>query len=65
MNEVWVLSKDTELFGVYSTYQKAMHAIMMNACLPLSDFSYQFGVDFYTDSTNRVWSLESKTMDEM
>lgn len=65
MEEVFVLMKDSTLYGIYSSYKKAVHAIVVNAEFPICDFSSQFGVDLFTDNVSVIWSIESKTMDKM
>ena len=65
MEEVFVLMKNSTLYGIYSSYKKAVHAIMVNAESPICDFSSQFGVDFFTENLSAIWSIESKTMDKM
>ena len=65
MNEVYILTRGDELYGVYSTYQKPIHSIMINFGAVIKDYTYQFGVDFFTDNCDVTWSIEPKTMDEM
>lgn len=65
MNEVYILMRGDELRGVYSSYQRAIHSLMINCSGGIKEFSYQFGVDFFTDMNNKTWSIESKELDEM
>lgn len=65
MNEVWILSRGDHLVGVYTSYRKAVHALTMHAHLPLTDFMFDFGVDFFTASNDEVWTIEPKEVDKI
>lgn len=65
MKEIWILSRGEHLNGVYTSYQKAVHALMMRAILPLNEFLSDFGVDFFTAANGEVWTIESKEVDRI
>lgn len=65
MNEVWILSRGDRLNGVFTSYRKAVQALMMRAHLPLTDFMSDFGVDFFTAANDEVWAIEPKEVDKI
>ena len=70
MENVFVLILQSRLMGVYTDHRKAVQAMIMDS-LPygytMSDYTYDFGVEFYTfsdnDSNERVYELQEVTPD--
>lgn len=72
MNELYVLTKDSELVGVYTTHRKATQALIMDTIkekMKLQDYSFEFGVEFFTyigpeSGMPFFWEIREVTPDE-
>ena len=64
-NTGWVLFRGMEVSGIYTTYQNAIHAMMMRAKLPITEFLRDFGVDFFCDAEENSWSIEEFEIDKI
>ena len=72
MNELYVLIKDSELVGVYTTHRKATQALIMDTIregMKLKDYSFEFGVEFFTyigpeSGLPFIWEIRKVTPDE-
>ena len=50
MSEVYVLMRDGELDGVYTSHRKAVQALIFNTVksgMKLNDYSFEFGIEFF------------------
>lgn len=72
MNELYVLTRDDELIGVYTTHRKATQALIMDTIregMKLQDYSFEFGVEFFTYISPEsglpfCWEIREVTPDE-
>lgn len=64
MNTVYVVFLGEEVKGVFTSYQRAIHSVMMHAKLPIIHFCSEFGVDFYNTDTQQ-WAIEEHELDEI
>ena len=72
MENVFVLIINTQLVGVYTSHRKAIKAMIMET-LPygytMTDYTFDFGVEFYTfsdpdkPSNEKVYELQEVTPD--
>ena len=65
MEIVFVLYYGADMKGIYSTYQKAVHAMMMHFEQPLYGFHRSMGVDFFTDGGNHDWAIKEQEVDKI
>lgn len=71
MDNVFVLSINARLVGVYTSHRKAVQAMLMET-LPfdykMKDYGYDFGIEFYTftddKDTEKVYELQEVTPDK-
>lgn len=71
MNELYVVTKDSELVGVYTTHRKATQALIMDTIkegMKLQDYSFEFGVEFFTyigpeSGLSFFWEIREVTPD--
>jgi hypothetical protein len=71
VNELYVLTKDSELVGVYTTHRKATQALIMDTIkegMKLQDYSFEFGVEFFTyigpeSGLPFLWEIQEVTPD--
>ena len=71
MNELYVLMRDSELVGVYTTHRKATQALIMDtikAGMQLSHYSFEFGVEFFDyigpeSGQHFLWEIQEVTPD--
>jgi len=71
MNELYVLMRDSELVGVYTTHRKATQELILSTQkegLTLRDYSFEFGVEFFTyvgalPSNLYCWEIQEVTPD--
>lgn len=72
MNKLYIVTKDSELVGVYTTHQKAEQALIMDTIkeeMKLQDYSFEFDIEFFTyiDSKSGspfFWEIREITPDE-
>jgi len=71
MNELYVLTKDSELVGVYTTHRKATQTLIMDTIregMKLKDYSFEFGIEFFTyigpeSGMPFIWEIQEVTPD--
>ena len=71
MNELYVLIKDSELVGVYTTHRKATQTLIMDTIregMKLKDYSFDFGIEFFTyigpeSGLPFIWEIREITPD--
>ena len=62
MDKLYVVTKDSELIGVYTTHRKATQALIMDTIkegMKLQDYSFEFGVEFFTVLSMKWTKTES------
>lgn len=72
MSELYVLMKDSELVGVYTSHRKATQALLMDTLkegMTLKEYSFEFGVEFFTyigpeSGQPFLWEIQEVTPDE-
>lgn len=72
MNKLYVVMRDNELVGVYTTHRKAMQTLLMDTLkegMALKEYSFEFGVEFFTyigpeSGLNFLWEIQEVTPDE-
>lgn len=65
MENMFILYHGPKLIGIYSTYQKAVHAMMMNFTEPIYGFHRNMGVDFFTDGSDMDWAIKEQEVDKI
>lgn len=71
MNELYVLMKDSELVGVYTTHRKATQALILDTMkngMKLNEYSFEFGVEFFDyigpeSGGHFLWEIQEVTPD--
>lgn len=71
MNPVYVLMRDGEIIGVYTTHRKATQELILSTQkekLTLRDYSFEFGVEFFIyvgalPSSLYCWEIREITPD--
>ena len=71
MENVFVVSYNSRIVGVYTSHRKAVQGIIMEN-LPfgytMNDYTYDFGVEFYTftdyKNPEKVYELQEVTPDQ-
>jgi len=71
MDKVYVVSRNDQIIGVFTSHRKAVEAAIMET-LPFSyamtDYAYDFGVEFYTftdkSGTEQTYSIQEFTPNE-
>ena len=72
MTELYVLMKDSELVGVYTSHRKATQALLIDTLkesMTLKEYSFEFGVEFFTyigpkSGQSFLWEIQEVTPDE-
>lgn len=65
MNTVYALFYKDDLAGVYTSYRRAVQALMTRMALPLTGFLSEFDIEFYTDANNNTWMIREVELDEI
>lgn len=64
-NTIWILFHADLISGTYTSYRKAVQAMMMRAALPIAEFESDFGIDFFTDKDGAVWNIREFELDKI
>ncbi len=64
-NSAWVLYRNDDVSGVYTSYRRAVQALMMRAALPIDSFLCEMGVDCYHDGAGDNWIIEEFDIDKI
>lgn len=64
-NSAWVLYRNDDVSGVYTSYRRAVQALMMRATLPIDHFMSELGIDIYHDNVGDHWMIEEFQVDEI
>jgi len=72
MNELYVLMRDGELIGVYTTHQKVIQQLILSTQkerLTLGNYSFEFGIEFFDyigpeSGCHFLWEIYEITPDE-
>lgn len=65
METIFVLYHGANMIGIYSSYRKAVQAMMMKFTEPIYGFHSKMGVDFFTDNSEMDWAIREQEVDKI
>lgn len=63
-NTIWILFHADLIAGTFTSYRKAVQAMMKSATLPITEFEPGFDIDFFSDK-NSIWRIKEFELDNI
>lgn len=64
-NTVWVLYHEDSVDGIFTSYRKAIHALMMRTGAAITHFESYMDIDMYIDGEETVWTISETELDKI